>query len=626
MAKQTNSNIDTTANEHLKQLEERAKNISKAIDDRLIALEGFITTVTENGQLVKDGVTGSISKTPQITSDQYSSYEVMVQGGLAYSYNGIAKQILTFRVDNFKNSNWPNVYNTSVIKFDKTLEDEDAREQAENILAQWSTPYLNKWKELCDEHNEKLKEASNTGGLFNKSFDEANQETQASLGDNINKSEPDPNKPEGPQESTEKTETTNPEEVQITGEAAEILKKSEIDMAAGFLSGDTTSPTDSKIIKLIAAAAIEAAKEVKKNKGDKKDDKKKDDKKKDNKKDDKKNNGGSNVIPMEDIGNALKDGLTQSMMNVINSELASEIQTAQQAFGAYKQIKYLVENIHIIVPEMIESLVTFVTNGVMSSVTKNLMTLLDPQPVIDGLTYYASYYTKLCTKGIGQLMEEINSATTDLAKMKLEAANKKAEEEKKNNFQQKLEAIKQKADEIGEVVETVVPVVLTYATQGVPMVQRILTTYGNWVIKKADKYITAYTNWLCEKRDEFIQWSGEKIGSALADAINKKAKDEAEDKLKKAAAKVKSGLLVAIAAIMTAVQMVVGLVGPMLGKLIKMGVKMAIDAIIKQIKKAVQDAIKAASEAAKKKMQELTDKAAQAVSDASSKVTGALGG
>lgn len=622
MAKQTNSNIDTTANEHLKQLEERAKNISKAIDERLVELEGFITTVTENGKLNKDGATGWMSKRPsEISADQYSSYEVVVEGELSYSYNGIAKQVLQFYVDNRKNSNTPNVSNTYTTTFNKPVKDVNTHEQVENILAQWSTPYLNKWKELCDTHNEKLKEASNTGGLFNKSFEEANQETQASLGDNINKSETDPNKPEGPQESTEKTETTNPDEVQITGEAAEILKKSEIDMAAGFLSGDTTSPTDSKIIKLIAAAAIEAAKEVKKNKGDKKDGKKKD-----NKKDDKKNNAANNVIPMEDIGNALKDGLTQSMMNVINSELASEIQTAQQAFGAYKQIKYLVENIHIIVPEMIESLVTFVTNGVMSSVTKNLMTLLDPQPVIDGLTYYASYYTKLCTKGIGQLMEEINSATTDLAKMKLEAANKKTEEEKKNNFQQKLEAIKQKADEIGEVVETVVPVVLTYATQGVPMVQRILTTYGNWVIKKADKYITAYTNWLCEKRDEFIQWSGEKIGSALADAINKKAKDEAEDKLKKAAAKVKSGLLVAIAAIMTAVQMVVGLVGPMLGKLIKMGVKMAIDAIIKQIKKAVQDAIKAASEAAKKKMQELTDKANQAVSDAAGKVSGALGG
>lgn len=625
MSTQTNSNNDTTANDpHLKQLEECANDVSKVLYDRLIELEEFIVTVTKNGQLDENDVIGTMYKNREITPDHYSSDYIKVGGELSYTYNGIIERSIKFYVDNglpplatcfaLTNGSLTGGY---------TPEEKQA---IINVLDQWSNPIQTKWNEIVETHEDKIAEAKNNSGVFSRSFEEANQEAQSSLGDNINKSEPDPNKPEGPQESTEKTETTNPEEVQITGEAAEILKKSEIDMAAGFLSGDTTSPTDSKIIKLIAAAAIEAAKEVKKNKGDKKDDKKKDNKKKDNKKDDKKNNGGSNVIPMEDIGNALKDGLTQSMMNVINSELASEIQTAQQAFGAYKQIKYLVENIHIIVPEMIESLVTFVTNGVMSSVTKNLMTLLDPQPVIDGLTYYASYYTKLCTKGIGQLMEEINSATTDLAKMKLEAANKKTEEEKKNNFQQKLEAIKQKADEIGEVVETVVPVVLTYATQGVPMVQRILTTYGNWVIKKADKYITAYTNWLCEKRDEFIQWSGEKIGSALADAINKKAKDEAEDKLKKAAAKVKSGLLVAIAAIMTAVQMVVGLVGPMLGKLIKMGVKMAIDAIIKQIKKAVQDAIKAASEAAKKKMQELTDKANQAVSDAAGKVTGALGG
>lgn len=481
---------------------------------------------------------------------------------------------------------------------------------------------------LYNSHQEEYKKLQNSFDSRNASFEERNSETQAALQEEVRV-----NSANGTEESTEQSqgpqETTPPEpeetngDVELPDKAKEIINSATIDPGAGFLNGDTASSQDSDIIDMIAnalggiaGAALQSSitsatsqlteklPGVMSGEG---------------------SNG--NIISAEELGTDVLTSMEGAAMNVINSsgELANVMDLANTAMNGYETVKNLIKQIPELVPELALSAVDIITNGILQSIKSNLEAVLDPQAIMSQIGYFTSYYTKLYTKGVGDIMSKLAMAQDALVSMQTDGIADKEKSDKQAKLQKHKERI-EKCKEYASYAQSAVEAIVYYSTEGVPMVQKLMSTYCQYIVKKADKYITMGADWLIDRRDEFIEDCGEKIGKKAADVVNNALEKVTKGNLDAASVKAKAGLLQGMAMLMMGVQIAVAQLGPLLGKILKIAIKVAIDVIKKQIQKAVQDAMKAAIEATQKAMQEASEKATSAISDGMNKATGAITG
>lgn len=510
------------------------------------------------------------------------------------------------------------------IDFIEDLERESESEERKLIddFKNYCTTYA---RNLYNSHQEQIKTLQNSFDVRNKTFEERNSETQAALQAEVETAN-------GTEENTEQQlqrpqQTTPPEQEETNGDvelpdkAKKIIDSGTIDSGAGFLNGDTASSQDSDIIDMIAnalggiaGAALQssltsATSQLTKNLPGVA------------------NGESSNIISAEELGTDVLTSMEGAAMNVINSsgELANVMDLANTAMNGYETVKNLIKQIPELIPELVLSAVDIITNGILQSIKSNLEAILDPQAIMSQLGYFTTYYTKLYTQGVGDIMSKLTMAQDAFGSMQLDANQEKEKSDKQAKLQKHKERI-EKCKEYATYAQSAVEAIVYYSTEGVPMVQKLMSTYCQWIVKKADKYITMGADWLIDRRDEFIEDCGEKIGKKAADAINKAVEKASKDKLDAAAVKAKAGLLQGMAMLMMGVQIAVAQLGPLLGKILKIAIKIAIDVIKKQIQKAVQNAMKAAIEATQKAIQEASEKATSAISDGMSKATGAISG
>lgn len=482
---------------------------------------------------------------------------------------------------------------------------------------------------LYNLHQKQQKELQDSFDIRDVTFEERNSEVQAEVQaeagvEPANGTEESTEQQQGPQETTPPEPEKASDEVKLSDKAVKIIESGTIDSGGGFLNGDTASSQDSDIIDMIAnalgsmaGAALESAvtsatsqltqfTENIASGG---------------------SSEGSNIISAEELGTDVLTSMEGAAMNVINSsgELSNMMELANTAMSGYETVKNLIKQIPELIPELVLSAVDIITNGILQSIKSNLEAILDPQAIMSQLGYYTTYYTKLYTKGVGAIMSEIAMAKDALGSMQLDSINEQEKAKKEEKLKKHKERI-EKCKEYASYAQSAVEAIVYYSTEGVPMVQKLMSTYCQWVVKKADKYITMGADWLIERRDEFIEDCGEKIGKKAAEAVNKATEKASSDKLSAAAVKAKAGLLQGMAMIMMGVQIAVAQLGPMLGKLLKIAIKISIDLIKKQIQKAVQDAMKAAIEATQKAIQEAAEKATSAISDGMNKATEAISG
>lgn len=510
------------------------------------------------------------------------------------------------------------------IDFIEDLERESESEERKLIddFKNYCTTYA---RNLYNSHQEQIKNLQNSFDVRDKTFDERNSETQAALQAEVESAngteENTEQQPQGPQQTTPpESEETN-DDVQLSDKAVKIIESGTIDSGAGFLNGDTASSQDSDIIDMIAnalggiaGAALQssitsATSQLTKNLPGAA------------------NGEGSNIISVEELGTDVLTSMEGAAMNVINSsgELANVMDLANTAMNGYETVKNLIKQIPELIPELVLSAVDIITNGILQSIKSNLEAILDPQAIMSQLGYFTTYYTKLYTQGVGDIMSKLTMAQDALGSMQLDANQEKEKSDKQAKLQKHKERI-EKCKEYATYAQSAVEAIVYYSTEGVPMVQKLMSTYCQWIVKKADKYITMGADWLIDRRDEFIEDCGEKIGKKAADAINKAVEKASKDKLDAAAVKAKAGLLQGMAMLMMGVQIAVAQLGPLLGKILKIAIKITIDEIKKQIQKAVQNAMKAAIEATQKAIQEASEKATSTISDGMSKATGAISG
>jgi hypothetical protein len=491
---------------------------------------------------------------------------------------------------------------------------------------------------LYNLHQKQQKELQDSFDIRDVTFEERNSEVQAEVQaeagvEPANGTEESTEQQQGPQETTPPEPEEANGDVKLSDKATKIIESGTIDSGGGFLNGDTASSQDSDIIDLIAnalgsmaGAALQstvtnvtsqldsAASQFSSNifgggsgEGG--------------------SSEGSNIISAEELGTDVLTSMEGAAMNVINSsgELSNMMELANTAMNGYETVKNLIKQLPELIPELVLSAVDIITNGILQSIKSNLEAILDPQAIMSQLGYFTSYYTKLYTKGVGAIMSELAMAKDALGSMQLDNINEQEKSKKEEKLKKHKERI-EKCKEYASYAQSAVEAIVYYSTEGVPMVQKLMSTYCQWVVKKADKYITMGADWLIDRRDEFIENCGEKIGKKAAEAVNKATEKASSDKLSAAAVKAKAGLLQGMAMIMMGVQIAVAQLGPLLGKLLKMAVKISIDLIKKQIQKAVQDAMKAAIEATQKAIQEAADKATSAISDGMNKATEAISG
>lgn len=481
-------------------------------------------------------------------------------------------------------------------------------------------------KNLYNLHQEQQKELQNSFDVRDVTFEERNSETQAATQaeagvDPANGTEENTEQQQGPQETTPPEPERANDEVKLSDKAVKIIESSTIDSGGGFLNGDTVSSQDSDIIDMIAnalggiaGAALQSSitsatsQLTEKISGSG-------------------SGEGGNIISAEELGSDVLTSMEGAAMNVINSsgELSNMMELANTAMGGYETVKNLIKQIPELIPELVLTAVDIITNGILQSIKSNLEAILDPQAIMSQLGYFTSYYTKLYTKGVGAIMSELAMAKDALGSMQLDNINEQEKAKKEEKLQKHKERI-EKCKEYASYAQSAVEAIVYYSTEGVPMVQKLMSTYCQWIVKKADKYITMGADWLIERRDEFIEDCGEKIGKKAAEAINKVTEKASSDKLSAAAVKAKAALLQGMAMLMMGIQIAVAQLGPLLGKILKIAIKIAIDVIKKQIQKAVQAAMKAAIEATQKAIQEASEKATGAISDGMSKATGAISG
>lgn len=487
-------------------------------------------------------------------------------------------------------------------------------------------------RNLYNSHQEQIKNLQNSFDVRNKTFEERNNETQAALQAEVESAngteENTEQQPQGPQETTPPEPEETNGDVELSDKAKKIIDSGTIDSGAGFLNGDTASSQDSDIIDMIAnalggiaGAALQSSITSATSQLDRAA----------NQFDENifREGGGesSNIISVEELGTDVLTSMEGAAMNVINSsgELANVMDLANTAMNGYETVKNLIKQIPELIPELVLSAVDIITNGILQSIKSNLEAILDPQAIMSQLGYFTTYYTKLYTKGAGAIMSELAMAKDALGSMQLDNINEQEKAKKEEKLKKHKERI-EKCKEYATYAQSAVEAIVYYSTEGVPMVQKLMSTYCQWIVKKADKYITMGADWLIDRRDEFIEDCGEKIGKKAADAINKAVEKASNDKLSAAAVKAKAGLLQGMAMLMMGVQIAVAQLGPLLGKILKIAIKIAIDLIKKQIQKAVQDAMKASIEATQKAIQEASEKATSAISDGMSKATGAISG
>lgn len=468
---------------------------------------------------------------------------------------------------------------------------------------------------LYNKHQKQYKELQNSFDNRNVTFEERSSETQAAIQaeagvDPANGTEESTEQqPQGPQQTTPESEEVNGE-VKLPDKAVQIINSSTIDSGSGFLNGDTASSQDSDIIDMIAnalggiaGAALQSSitsatsqlteklPGVMSGEG-----------------------SNSNIISAEELGTDVLTSMEGAAMNVINSsgELSNVMDLANNAMNGYETVKNLIKQLPELVPELVLSAVDIITNGILQSIKSNLEAILDPQAIMSQLGYFTSYYTKLYTKGVGTIMSELAMAQDALADMQLDENQNKEKAKKEAKLKKHKERI-EKCKEYASYAQSAVEAIVYYSTEGVPMVQKLMSTYCQWIVKKADKYITMGADWLIDRRDEFIEDCGEKIGKKAAEVVNNAVKKASQKTLSDAAVKAKAGLLQGMAMLMMGVQIAVAQLGPLLGKILKIAIKVAIDVIKKQIQKAMQEAMKASIEAAQKAMQETAEKATGAI-------------
>lgn len=517
------------------------------------------------------------------------------------------------------------------IDFIEDLDRESESEERKLIddFKNYCTTYA---RNLYNSHQEQIKNLQNSFDVRDKTFDERNSETQAALQAEVETAngteENTEQQPQGPQETTPPEPEETNGDIELSDKAKKIIDSGTIDSGAGFLNGDTASSQDSDIIDMIAnalggiaGAALQSSITSATSQLDRAA----------NQFDENifREGGGesSNIISVEELGTDVLTSMEGAAMNVINSsgELANVMDLANTAMNGYETVKNLIKQIPELIPELVLSAVDIITNGILQSIKSNLEAILDPQAIVSQLGYFTTYYTKLYTKGVGDIMSELTMAKDALGSMQLDSINEQEKAQKEEKLQKHKERI-EKCKEYATYAQSAVEAIVYYSTEGVPMVQKLMSTYCQWIVKKADKYITMGADWLIDKRDEFIEDCGEKIGKKAADAVNKAVEKASKDKLDAAAVKAKAGLLQGMAMLMMGVQIAVAQLGPLLGKILKIAIKIAIDLIKKQIQKAVQNAMKAAIEATQKAIQEASEKATSAISDGMSKATGAISG
>lgn len=508
------------------------------------------------------------------------------------------------------------------IDFIEDLERESEERKLIDDFKNYCTTYA---RNLYNSHQKQLTYLQNSFDVRDKTFEERNNETQAALQAEVETAngteESTEQQSQGPQQTTPPESEEANSEVELSDKAVKIIKSGTIDSGAGFLNGDTASSQDSDIIDMIAnalggiaGAALQssltsATSQLTKNLPGVA------------------NGESSNIISAEELGTDVLTSMEGAAMNVINSsgELANVMDLANTAMNGYETVKNLIKQIPELVPELVLSAVDIITNGILQSIKSNLEAILDPQAIMSQLGYFTTYYTKLYTNGVGDIMSKLAMAQDALGSMQLENINEQEKTKKQEKLQKHKERI-EKCKEYATYAQSAVEAIVYYSTEGVPMVQKLMSTYCQWIVKKTDKYITMGADWLIERRDEFIEDCGEKIGKKTADTVNKAVEKASKDKLDAAAVKAKAGLLQGMAMLMMGVQIAVAQLGPLLGKILKIAIKIAIDVIKKQIQKAVQNAMKAAIEATQKAIQEASEKATGAISDGMSKATGAISG
>lgn len=467
---------------------------------------------------------------------------------------------------------------------------------------------------LYNKHQKQYEKLQNSFDNRNVTFEERSSETQAALQAEVESAngteESTEQQPQGPQQTTPPESEEANGNVELPPKAVQIINSGTIDSGAGFLNGDTASSQDSDIIDMIAnalggiaGAALQSSitsatsqlteklPGVMSGEG-----------------------SNSNIISAEELGTDVLTSMEGAAMNVINSsgELSNVIDLANNAMNGYETVKNLIKQLPELVPELVLSAVDIITNGILQSIKSNLEAILDPQAIMSQLGYFTSYYTKLYTKGVGTIMSELAMAQDALADMQLDENQNKEKAKKEAKLKKHKERI-EKCKEYASYAQSAVEAIVYYSTEGVPMVQKLMSTYCQWIVKKADKYITMGADWLIDRRDEFIEDCGEKIGKKAAEVVNNAVKKASQKTLSDAAVKAKAGLLQGMAMLMMGVQIAVAQLGPLLGKILKIAIKVAIDVIKKQIQKAMQEAMKASIEAAQKAIQETAEKATGAI-------------
>ena len=469
------------------------------------------------------------------------------------------------------------------------IEDEERESEERKLIDDFKNYCTTYATNLYNSHQEQYKKLQNSFDNRNATFDERNSETQAAIQAEVGVNptngteESTEQQPQGPQQTTPETEEVNGE-VELTDKAVQIINSSTIDPGAGFLNGDTASSQDSDIIDMIAnalggiaGAALQSSitsatsqlteklPGVMSGEG-----------------------SNSNIISAEELGTDVLTSMEGAAMNVINSsgELANVMDLANTAMNGYETVKNLIKQLPELVPELVLSAVDIITNGILQSIKSNLEAILDPQAIMSQIGYFTTYYTKLYTKGVGDIMSKLAMAQDALGSMQLDNINEQEKTKKEEKLKKHKERI-EKCKEYASYAQSAVEAIVYYSTEGVPMVQKLMSTYCQWIVKKADKYITMGADWLIDRRDEFIEDCGEKIGKKAAEAVNKAVEKASSEKLSAAAVKAKAGLLQGMAMLMMGVQIAVAQLGPLLGKILKIAIKVSIHLIKKQILKTV---------------------------------------
>ena len=279
---------------------------------------------------------------------------------------------------------------------------------------------------------------------------------------------------------------------------------------------------------------------------------------------------------------------TENVMNNLDAsmDMTGSVMDIQERFAS-KDVGGELSNIAEKLPDALLDITTVTITKIGMAVTDMIVDstgeILDPAPIIDGITYYTTYYLQVCTEGADKLLQGLMSSQDEMMKNALEDADSSDKDKKIAEIQKKLNDMKEKTAGIVDKAKGGVEMVTSYIENGPDWVVDQLNSYCGFALGEAQKYVDYGVDYVTSMRDQYIQYIGELIGTKLAATINDSVKKNLEKQLSLVKIQAKTIIMKAMCLLMTAVQIIVALLGPMLGKLVKMGVQMGLKALQDQL-------------------------------------------